>query len=134
MKLKMGNAELSMGSKYVTELRSSNDILHDEAALRKRLDEDGYLLIRGFHDTEKVKKARYGMLVKLQKMGRIDPSYQLEEGIVNTGAKGTMFGGPANDDPDMQHFYTLVNAPNVMQFLGRNHDVRFQIAPGGGTE
>lgn len=53
MKVQMGKHELEMNSEYLTELRSSNDILDDSDALRKRLNEDGYLLIRNFHDRKK---------------------------------------------------------------------------------
>ncbi|WP_274365845.1 phytanoyl-CoA dioxygenase family protein [Paenibacillus thermotolerans] len=120
MKLMMGNAELAMGSKYLTELREPNDILEDTEALRARLENDGYLLIRGFHDPSDVAEARAGMLRKLQAMGKIDASYPLEQGVIAPGARGAMFGGPENkEDADLRRFYELVNHRRVIDFFSR---------------
>ncbi|KIL40516.1 phytanoyl-CoA dioxygenase [Gordoniibacillus kamchatkensis] len=140
MKLTMGNAELTMGTKYLTELRSSNELLHDTEALRTRLNEDGYLLLRGFHDREQVLKARQGILRKLAAMGKIDAAHPLDEGVIAPGAKGAMFGGPANpSDPDMQPFYSLVSGRNVMSFFDRllggesiTYDYKWPRAVGSG--
>ncbi|SEO88263.1 phytanoyl-CoA dioxygenase family protein [Paenibacillus sp. OV219] len=140
MKIKMGNAELTMGSKYMTELRSSNDIFDDTDALRQRLQEDGYLLLRGFHDREQVLDARSGILRKLNSAGRLDTNFKVEDGIIAEGAKSAMFGGPANDeDADMQPFYNLVNGDNVMQFFDRllggeamTYDYKWPRAVGNG--
>jgi len=38
----------------LTELRDSNAVAQDPAALRVRMAEDGYLMIRGFHDRDVV--------------------------------------------------------------------------------
>ncbi|ULL18406.1 phytanoyl-CoA dioxygenase [Paenibacillus sp. H1-7] len=120
MSIQMGKVSLEMGSRYLTELQDSNAILHDTAALRKRLEDDGYLLIRGFHDRKKVLEARTGLLRKLDKQARLDHSYPLEEGVIAEGAKGTMFGGPAQpDDEDMRPFYELVTGQAVMEFFDR---------------
>ncbi len=50
MMLKVGSRELELNGPHLTELRSSNDIFDDIGALRERMDEDGYLLIRDFHN------------------------------------------------------------------------------------
>ncbi|MBP3965820.1 phytanoyl-CoA dioxygenase family protein [Paenibacillus lignilyticus] len=140
MKIHIGQAELEMGSKYMTELRSANDILDNAEALRERLEEDGYLLIRGFHKREDVMKARGGILNKLNGMGRLDPEFPIEDGVIAAGSKGVMFGGAANDeDPDMQGFYNLVNSSNVMGFFDRllggesmTYDYKWPRAVGNG--
>ncbi|SFS46656.1 phytanoyl-CoA dioxygenase family protein [Paenibacillus sp. BC26] len=140
MKIHIGQAELEMGSKYMTELRSANDILDNVEELRERLEEDGYLLIRGFHKREDVMKARSGILNKLNGMGRLDSEFPIEDGVIAAGAKGVMFGGAANDeDQDMQGFYNLVNNSNVMGFFDRllggesiTYDYKWPRAVGNG--
>ncbi|WP_211746211.1 phytanoyl-CoA dioxygenase family protein [Paenibacillus sp. Marseille-Q4541] len=144
MKVTIGQRELEMGSKYLTELRSSNDILEDTEALKNRLNEDGYLLIRGFHDRERVMSARMDFLLKLQSMGRIHPDAPLEEGrISDEGNKGGMWGGSAEElQTDFPHFLEVVNHPSVMSFFDRlldgksmTYDFKWPraIAQGGNT-
>jgi hypothetical protein len=119
MKVTMGKVELQMGGRYLTELRSSNEILNDTEALRNRLKEDGYLLIRDFHNREDVLSARRGILQKLQAMGRLDPHAPLEEGLIGPDNKSAMFGGapaPENEDK-LGPFYRLVNSSKVIDFF-----------------
>ncbi|SDW46819.1 phytanoyl-CoA dioxygenase family protein [Paenibacillus sp. CF384] len=140
MKIMMGNAELEMGSKYLTELRSANDLLHDVDALRQRLEEDGYLLIRGFHDRADVMSARSGILQKLHDMNKLDAGFPIEEGVIAQGAKGAMFGGAVNEeDENMMPFYHLVNSEKVMSFFDRllggeamTYDYKWPRAVGNG--
>src|SRR5438445_12790266 len=54
------------------ELRPSNDILSDADALRARIAEDGYLLLRGLYDKEVVLNARHELLAKMAASGEID--------------------------------------------------------------
>jgi len=63
------------------ELRASNDVLHDTDALRERMNEDGYLLLRGYLDKEVVRNARRELLTKLAAVGEVDMSHSLEEAI-----------------------------------------------------
>jgi ectoine hydroxylase-related dioxygenase (phytanoyl-CoA dioxygenase family) len=116
----MGNRELEMGSKYLTELRSSNDILADTDALIARLQEDGYLFIRGFHDRNEVLDARKAFLRKLWEKGNLDPSAPLEEGVLNHKKKGGLTGGTTDElEEDFPQFVDVVNAPSVMSFFDR---------------
>ena len=63
MKVKFLNHELEVGSRYLTtDLRESNDVLDDVPELRKRMAEDGYLLIRNLHGRERVLEARRGIM------------------------------------------------------------------------
>lgn len=120
MKVAIGQRELEMGSRYLTELRSSNEILEDTASLRTRLKEDGYLLIRGFHDRERVLSARMDFLQKLQEMGRLDPSAPIEEGVISTDNKGAMWGRGAEElQAEFPRFLEVVNHPTVMGFFDR---------------
>ncbi|WJH36885.1 hypothetical protein N6H14_14985 [Paenibacillus sp. CC-CFT747] len=92
MLLKVGNRELELGGPHLEELRDSNDIMHDVAALRQRIADDGYLLLRGFHDREQVRKARLAVLRKMDKMGKLERDTLLEEGFMADGSK-TLFSG-----------------------------------------
>lgn len=143
MKVTIGQRELEMGSKYLTELRSSNDILEDTEALRARLAEDGYLLIRGFHNRERVQSARMDFLRKLHAMGRLAPEAPLEEGVIAEENKGMMWGGSAEElQADFPNFLEVVNEPDVMSFFDRllggksmTYDYKWPraIAHGGNT-
>jgi hypothetical protein len=107
---------MEMGGPYLTELRSSNDIRNDMEALRARMDEDGYVLIRGFHNREKVLKAREQVLEKIQGMGKLVPGSDLDDGLIAEGQKGVMFGGTNTDLPA---YLDVVNSPEVMDFFER---------------
>jgi len=120
MKVTIGERALEMGGKYLTELRSSNDILEDTEALRARLEDDGYLLIRGFHNRERVLSARMEFLHKLHAMGLLDQEAPLEEGVLAEENKGAMWGGSAEELQEyFPNFLEVVNNPSVMSFFDR---------------
>ncbi len=143
MKVSMGRFELETNSRYMTELRDANDVLHDTDALRERLENDGYLLIRGFHDRDKVLKARRNMLSKLQKMGRLMPDTELEDGIIGPEAKDAFFGGFRDKlKEDMPDLVELSESERVMKFFDRllggpsiTYDYKWPraVAKGGNT-
>ena len=64
----------------------SRDILHDGAALRNRMQEDGYLFIRGFFERELVMGLRAQMLEIAARHGFVDTSRPLEESVANMSA------------------------------------------------
>ena len=72
MILTMNQKEMELGGKYLGWLREANDLLGDREALQARLKEDGYLLIRGLHDPEKVKATRRFLLEKLDENEQLD--------------------------------------------------------------
>lgn len=120
MKVQMGKHELEMNSDYLTELRSSNDILDDTEALKERLKEDGYLLIRNFHEREKVLKARNNILEKLQQMGRLDSHAPLEEGVISQEEKDAAFMGFAEKlKKEIPDVVELSESDRVMSFFER---------------
>lgn len=116
MKVRMGQVELEMGGRYLTEMRDSNDILGDEEALRNRMEEDGYLLIRGFHDREDVLKARLELLAHLRDTGKLAPGTPIEEGIIGPDNKGAMLQKSDLNLPALMH---VVNHKRVMGFFDR---------------
>lgn len=54
-------------------LRPSEDLLGDGEALRRRLDEDGYLYLRGFHPREEVAAVRGAIVRQLEGLGFLRP-------------------------------------------------------------
>jgi hypothetical protein len=114
VKYSFGNREVEMGGKYLTELRNSNDILGDVAALQKRMAEDGYLLIRGFHDSDKVQRARLAILQRLAAEGRLAADLPVAEGIAGKKSGSKMFGGTNKDMPEL---LDVVNSPKLMDFF-----------------
>ncbi|CAM3852153.1 phytanoyl-CoA dioxygenase family protein [Alkalicoccus chagannorensis] len=118
MKLQMGNAYLEMGSKYLTTLRDSNDILGDFNRLSERLAEDGYLLIRQFHNKENIQLARQALVDRLNNQGKINTDYPLIDAIAKEDVKGSFFGGvPSDENQDLAPFYELVTNEEVMDFF-----------------
>jgi len=63
------------------ELRDSNDLIGKPEALRSRIREDGYLLLRNYLDRDRVLAARQELLAKLDSVGLIDRRFPLIEGI-----------------------------------------------------
>jgi hypothetical protein len=70
MKVQFGKCEFELGGKYIdANLRDSNAIMHDRAALEQRVEEDGYLLIRGLIDRKAVIEGRRAIVNEIQKQG-----------------------------------------------------------------
>lgn len=63
MKVKFCKTEVEFPGEMLGELRDSGDLIDDMNALKTRIREDGYLLLRNFIDPEIVLKAR-GAIVK----------------------------------------------------------------------
>ncbi|MCX6623361.1 MAG: phytanoyl-CoA dioxygenase family protein [Acidobacteria bacterium] len=107
MKLKFWGYEWEPGGPYLAaDLRESNDILLDGNALRARMEEDGYLLIRGLRERDLVLEARRQILEKLH-----------ARSALTAGATTSVRG---NEDlrllPGVQ---ALVRCPAVMEFFER---------------
>ncbi|HTL52816.1 MAG TPA: phytanoyl-CoA dioxygenase family protein [Planctomycetota bacterium] len=117
--LKMGKREMDLGGKYLGLLRESNDILGNVAALHARIQEDGYLLIRGLHDRKKVLDARRQIMEKIAAKGGIQTGTDIMDGVISdAGKKGGFFGG-VNDLTMSPAFQDLVKAKEVMGFFDR---------------
>ncbi|OGG46751.1 MAG: phytanoyl-CoA dioxygenase [Candidatus Handelsmanbacteria bacterium RIFCSPLOWO2_12_FULL_64_10] len=116
MTVKMGQRELELGGKYLGHLREANDLLHDPAALRARMEEDGYLLIRGAQEVERVRAARRVVLENLDANGQLDRGYPLMEGVAKEGARGQFLGG-RKEITRRPEFLALVESPQIMGFF-----------------
>ncbi|MDE0198052.1 MAG: phytanoyl-CoA dioxygenase family protein, partial [Caldilineaceae bacterium] len=116
MKLTMGKHDLEIGGRYLDELRDSTDIRTDMPALRDRLQDEGYLRIRGLHDRQKVKEARRAVLENLQQAEQLEPGQPLMHGVIAQGKRGKFLGG-AKAVTHTPEFLALVEAPELMQFF-----------------
>jgi hypothetical protein len=63
------------------ELSDSGSLTDNVPALRERLAQDGYLLLRGYLDREQVLAARAELCSKLDAVGLISPHYPLTDAI-----------------------------------------------------
>lgn len=74
--------KLDLRPELYGELRESNDVIDDTAALESRLEEDGYCLLRGLIDPDVVLEARREILLKYAVVGEIDAiEHPLMEGV-----------------------------------------------------
>ena len=118
MMLPMGKREMELPGRYLGELREANALLVDVEALRGRMKEEGYLLIRGLFERERVLEARQQLVEVLAREGALDPEYPAMEAVVAPGQHGSFRGG----DNDMTHapgFRSLVESQAVMGFFQR---------------
>jgi len=82
MNLTMNGTILDTGPDRFGELRDSNDIVNDVDALRARMADEGYLLLRGLLDREVVLRACREILLKYAIVGEIDSiNHQLMDAI-----------------------------------------------------
>lgn len=102
-----------------TDLRESNDILNNAEALRERITEDGYLLIRGLHEREAVLAARRQLLEKLAAKGMLAPDAPLMDGIFNPNYPEPASTGSMGNKglTQMPAFNAVVEGAPVMNFF-----------------
>lgn len=118
MKLPMARAELELGGRYLGTLREANELLNDLPALHSRMEEDGYLLIRGLHDPEKVRAARRDILEKLDANGQIDRAHALLDAVAVEGGRGAFLGG-SKEVTRTPAFLNVVESPEILGFFAR---------------
>jgi hypothetical protein len=75
---------LSSAPDMLGELRTSNDIVDDGAALRSRMADDGYIFLRSYLDRDEVLDARREMLERVAAEGGLDPTADLMDGVLAT--------------------------------------------------
>jgi hypothetical protein len=116
MRVTMAKQELELGGEYLGELREANDLLPDPVALHARMEEDGYLLLRGLQPVEKVLAVRRQLLSNLDANGQIDPNFPLMDGVVKEGGQGAFLGG-SKALTRSEEFLNLVESPEIMGFF-----------------
>jgi hypothetical protein len=108
---------LKMGSKYLTELRESNDILDDTEALRERMKNDGYIFIRNLHNREEVLQARTEILEKLHEQGNLVEGRPLDDGAFKPGVP--VRNPKSGTNHDLPSLLKVVEGPRIMDFFDR---------------
>lgn len=121
MRYRLGKREFEAESRYLTlRLRESNDVLADTAALRARLAEDGYLLLRGFHDRGEVLEARREVLERLAARGALDPAASLLDGVAHPERRSRPTSSVrGNEGLKTDGLRSVVYGPRAMGFFGR---------------
>jgi len=112
----MGGKPLVRGTTLL-RLAESTAILEDPQALRARMQEDGYLLLRDFFDRPFVARARVEILGYLAEHGFLRPAAPVAEGVVAPGKHP-----PSFTHEIVQHleaFLDVVNSDRIMDFFER---------------
>ncbi|MCL4505299.1 MAG: phytanoyl-CoA dioxygenase family protein [Chloroflexi bacterium] len=112
----MGMREMELGGRFLGELRDANALLGDMQALRLRMQEDGYLLLRKLHDPAAIKAARRVILQNLNQNGQIDRNRSLDDAMIAPNARGSFLGG-AKAVTHAGEFLSVVEAPQLMHFF-----------------
>lgn len=113
----VGDHELEMGSEHLVELRESNDILGEPEELRKRLNEDGYLFVREFHDPDLVREARRDVLAHLDDEGLLHPEEPTGNGVIHPDYFGGEFDMTAASWTHYPNLEELVEGDGIMAFF-----------------
>lgn len=82
MKIKFGHRYLEYPSTALGELQDSSHLRHDMPALQARLAQDGFLLMRGLINREKVLQARKTIFEYLQEKQALVPDTPLLHGVM----------------------------------------------------
>jgi hypothetical protein len=117
--LRFGERDLELGGPYLAEMREATALMDDPAALRARMDEDGYLLLRGLHRRDDVLAARAALLASFAEEGGFDPRAPLMDAVIdpNPRMNGGFFGG--HDRTAIPAFRAVVDGAPVMSFFAR---------------
>lgn len=87
MRVVMGTRTLNFPEGDLAELREANPLLGDMDALRARLKEDGYLLLRGLIDRDAVLHARRVITDYMAEQDALTPGTPALEGVMPNGGK-----------------------------------------------
>ncbi len=69
--------------KEIVELSDSTSLRNDFKALHRKMNEDGYLFIRGFHPRQDVEAAAHWTLKSIAERGGIKQDSPIKDGIIN---------------------------------------------------
>ena len=102
----LGDHELTYPGPHLGMLRDCNAVLDSAEGLHQQIAEDGYLLVRGLIDREKVIAGRRAILEYADDGGKDDvfkPGTDIMEAFAGEGRPGRTMGTPAvTHHPDVQ--------------------------------
>jgi hypothetical protein len=110
----MDGRELVFGETIFTP-RSSSDLVSDPSGLKQRLSDEGYLILRGFHDPEDIRRARSEILKYMASENLLDTSHPLEEAIPSETAGPHRF--PDRQVKQLSGFLDVVGGTRTMSFF-----------------
>lgn len=121
MQVRFGNRTFEYPSDQLGELRDSTDLRHDPVALRARFDTDGYLLIRGLIDPDKVIRARQTILEYMAEREGLEPGSRPLDGVMGQYGKGVGLMGrkPITHQGNVK---AVFEAPELFDFYSRFFD------------
>ncbi len=93
MDIRFGYRTLAYPGPELTELRDSNALLGDAAALKQRIADDGYLLLRGLIDRDKVLQARQTIMAHMATQEALTPDTPILEGVMPKGGRSVPMMG-----------------------------------------
>ncbi|MCB9158861.1 MAG: phytanoyl-CoA dioxygenase family protein [Caldilineaceae bacterium] len=93
MNIRFGYRTVDYPSVDIGELPDSSALLGDVAALHARMDEDGYLLLRGLIDRETVLTARRTILEHMRVHEALTPDTPLLDGVMPPGGRSVPMMG-----------------------------------------
>ena len=113
----VGDHELEFGGEHLVPLRESTDIMDDPDALRDRLETDGYLFLKAFHDPAAVRRARTDILEHMDDAGLLDPDSPREAGTIHPEYFDDGFDMTAASWTHYPHLHDLVHGDTSMDFF-----------------
>ena len=94
MQIRFGFRDLEFPSAQLSQLRECQDLIGDAAGLWQRMNEDGYLLVRGLIDRDTVLSAREAVLRHMHEQQALLPDTPVLEGVMPQGGRSVrMMGG-----------------------------------------
>jgi hypothetical protein len=115
--------ELDTSENSFGELRRSNDVENDSAALRARFAEDGYLYLPGFFERAAVIEVREGITRRLAEKGILDPRFPVLEAVKREGADLSFLADPR---PAVDFMNTLSRGnPAMLRLLYEGKIIRY---------
>lgn len=103
----------------LAELRSSSADLPIEE-LRRRLDDDGYLLLRGFHPHDDVLAARHEICLALQRSGCLEDGTAVDDAVSKKNAPGLNMTRETNQP--FPRYIEMVSGQRRLDFFSRLFD------------
>jgi ectoine hydroxylase-related dioxygenase (phytanoyl-CoA dioxygenase family) len=118
MAVSLGGHELEFGGEYLGEMRESTDIADDPAALRRRLAEDGYVLVRGLHDEATVNDARREFTERLAEDGLLAPAAPTDEAVMADPEHSTaLSGGGCEHRQEFPDIHAFTESDELFDFF-----------------
>ncbi len=130
---------LDSSDEALGELRESSYLIGSAEGLRARMEEDGYLFIKGFFKRDDVLAARWVVVERLMAEGFLQPGTDPMEGIVKTGGNSHFRPDLTKaNEPLERLLYSGVMMDFYREFFGepiRHYDFTWlrAMTPGNGT-